>query len=361
MRTRSLLPRPEYPRPDRQRSFLQGVDWLNLNGAWEFRFDAEDRGRDKRWFAPDEQHWLDQIIVPFCWESLAAWGEADAAGNDHFYSTRVYRNPLEVTPQNYRSAARFEIGWYRRNICIPANEKWIGKRVILTIGAADFYTEVWCNGHLLGTHEGGFTPFEFDLTDTLRRDADGRLAGKIVIRVEDRMENYEQPVGKQWGWYSSASGIWQTVFVEPRAPQFIERFEITTDIDRALVNFRIFCNGGSTVSIGATSPSAEQFSTTVPMKTGVAEAELNVGNPMLWDTSLPQLYSVQFRLHGGEIADVVHGYFGMRSLSAESVEGSTAPGTLCLNGDPDLPARRALPVLLSRRDLHRGRYADPPR
>src|SRR5438874_12536374 len=55
---------------------------------------------------------------------------------------------------------------------------------------------------------------------------------------------------------------------------------------------------------------------------------------MLWDTSLPQLYSVRFQLHGGEIDDVVHSYFGMRSLSAETVEGSTAPGTLCLNGEP---------------------------
>ena len=334
MRTRSLLPRPEYPRPDRQRSFLQGVDWLNLNGAWEFRFDAEDRGRDKRWFAPDEQHWPDQIIVPFCWESLAAWGEADAAGNDHFYSTRVYRNPLEVTPQNYRSAARFEIGWYRRNICIPPNEKWIGKRVILTIGAADFYTEVWCNGHLLGTHEGGFTPFEFDLTDKLQRNTNGQLGGRIVIRVEDRMQNYEQPVGKQWGWYSSASGIWQTVFVEPRAPQFIERFEITSDIDHATVKFRIFCTGGSEVSIHSNNPAGEQLTASALVKAGLAEAELNVGKPMLWDTSLPQLYSVRFHLHGDEIDDVVHSYFGMRSLSAERVEGSTAPGTLCLNGEP---------------------------
>jgi len=50
MRIRSLLPRPEYSRPDRQRSFLQGVDWLNLNGGWEFRFDAGDHGRDKQWF-----------------------------------------------------------------------------------------------------------------------------------------------------------------------------------------------------------------------------------------------------------------------------------------------------------------------
>jgi hypothetical protein len=332
MRTRSFLPRPEYPRPDRQRGFLQGVDWINLNGAWEFRFDPDDCGREKRWFDSDEQQWRDQIIVPFCWESLAAWGEGDAAGNDHFYSTRVYRNPLEVTSQNYRGAARFEIGWYRRAIEIPANDKWNNKRVILTIGAADFYTEAWCNGQLLGTHEGGFTPFEFDLTDTLRRNK-GQLAATIVIRVEDRMENYQQPVGKQWGWYSSASGIWQTVFVEPRAPQFIERFQITSDIERATANFRIFCAGGSEVLIHVTNPAGEQFTASALVKEGVAEAELNVGKPMLWDTTLPQLYSVRFQLYGGDNEDVVHGYFGMRSLSAESVKGSTAPGSLCLNGE----------------------------
>jgi len=53
-----------------------------------------------------------------------------------------------------------------------------------------------------------------------------KLRGTIVMRVEDPMNNYDQPVGKQWGWYSSASGIWQTVFIEPRASSFIRRFEI---------------------------------------------------------------------------------------------------------------------------------------
>jgi hypothetical protein len=83
MRTRTFLPRPEYPRPDRQRGSVQGVDWLNLNGAWEFRFDPDDLGISQRWFIPAPERWPDQIIVPFCWESLAAWGEADAAGNIH--------------------------------------------------------------------------------------------------------------------------------------------------------------------------------------------------------------------------------------------------------------------------------------
>ena len=73
MRTGTFLPRPEYPRPDRQRSFLEGVDWLNLNGPWEFRFDPRRVGHKQRWFELGGEHWSDQIVVPFFWESLAAW------------------------------------------------------------------------------------------------------------------------------------------------------------------------------------------------------------------------------------------------------------------------------------------------
>jgi Glycosyl hydrolases family 2, sugar binding domain/Glycosyl hydrolases family 2, TIM barrel domain/Glycosyl hydrolases family 2 len=334
MRTGTFLPRPEYPRPDRQRAFLEGVDWLNLNGAWEFRFDGERVGHKQRWFEPGEERWPDQIVVPFCWESLAAWGEADAAGNDHYYSTRVYRNPLEVTRENYRSATRFEVGWYRRTISIPANEAWIGRRVILTIGAADFYSEAWCNGQHLGSNEGGFTPFEFDITDALRDDRDGWRTGTLVLRVEDVMANEEQPVGKQWGWYSSASGIWQTVFIEPRAPEFIERFEITTDITQACARFKIFAHGGTTVLLEVTSPAGEEFRTRVPLKCGMGESSLALGAPMLWDTTNPNLYLVKLTLEGGAPQDMVSSYFGMRTLAARAVEGSSAPGSLHLNGEP---------------------------
>ncbi len=335
MRTRTFLPRPEYPRPDRQRGRVQGVDWLNLNGAWEFRFDGARVGQEQGWFLPNDESWPDQIVVPFCWESLAAWGEADAAGNDNYYSTRVYRNPLEVTSQNYRSAARFEVGWYRRKIEIPDHESWSGKRVIITIGAADFFTDAWCNGQPLGHHEGGYTPFEFDLTDALRRNADGHLAGTMVLRVEDPMNNVDQPVGKQWGWYSSASGIWQTVFVEPRAACFMERFEITTDIAKSVARFKIFCNGGTEVSLGITSPTGELSAERAPVVAGVAECKVWLGRALLWDPSSPQLYRLELTLHGeGESTDVVHSYFGMRSLAAEPVEEAGSPGALSLNGEP---------------------------
>src|SRR4030081_4147257 len=95
-------PRPEYPRPDRQRGTLEGIDWLNLNGPWQFRFDGGRQGMDERWYQPDQTEWREQIIVPFCWESLAAWGEGDAIGKDNYYATRIFLNPLKVTRANYR-------------------------------------------------------------------------------------------------------------------------------------------------------------------------------------------------------------------------------------------------------------------
>ena len=335
MATRSFLPRPEYPRPDRQRGFVHGVDWLNLNGAWDFRFDPDRIGLTEQWFTPDAQPWPDQIIVPFCWESLAAWGEADAAGNDHFYSTRVYRNPLDVNRYTYRSAARHEVGWYRRTVRIPENEAWRGRRVILTVGAADFFTQAWCNGHSLGANEEGFTPFEFDITDALARDGTGQRHGTIVFRVEDPMRNHDQPVGKQWGWYSSASGIWQTVFVEPRAANYIERFEITTDIEKNQVRFKIFASDKTDVRIEITSPTGQKFTDGAAIQNGVADKKCPLGEAILWDPNAPQLYRVTFSLRdGSDVPDVVHGYFGMRSLAAVAVAESGAPGTLSLNGEP---------------------------
>ena len=336
----SPIPRPEYPRPDRQRGRVEGVDWLNLNGAWQFRFDGLRAGLAENWFSPGGPDWREQIIVPFCWESLAAWGEGDAACNDHYYATRVFLDPLEVTGENHRSALRFEVGWYRRSVPIPASQPWTGKRVILTVGAADFFTDCWCNGVHMGRHEGGYLPFEFDLTDALGAadETEPRFA-LIVIRVEDPMDNREQPVGKQWGWYTTTSGIWQTVFIEPRATAHIESFRIFTDIDRGEVRFEVICagiGGEERLAVEINPPEADPFtlSLTISGKMGTGAALLQ---PLsLWDPGDPKLYSVILRLTraDGPVADEVRGYFGMRKISTAPAAEAGAPAMLCLNNQP---------------------------
>ncbi|MGH7972543.1 MAG: glycoside hydrolase family 2 protein [Limisphaerales bacterium] len=335
MPNRFFYPRPEYPRPERQRGTVEGYDWLNLNGPWQFRFDGERRGLDEKWFEPSAAEWREQIIVPFCWESLAAWGEGDAAGNDNFYSTRVFRRPLEVTRANHRSAPRYEVGWYRRYVEIPKSEPWKGKRVILHIGAADFFTECWCNGIRMGHHEGGYTPFEFDLTDALGANS-GNGKALVVLRVEDPMDNAEQPVGKQWRWYTTTSGIWQTVYLEPRHATHIRSFRIVTDIEAGTARFEIagsHFTGDSRIELEVTPPSGSPLTRMIEPRNETARQTLDLSPAALWDPNHPNLYGATLRLfRGKELVDAVRTYFGLRKIDFELAKESGVPAALRVNG-----------------------------
>jgi hypothetical protein len=338
MHLASSIPRPEYPRPDRQRGLVEGRDWLNLNGPWQFRFDARKTGVEERWFATGGPEWREQIVVPFCWESLAAWGEGDAAGNENYFSTRVFVDPVSITRENHRSAPRYEVGWYRRSVAVPEDRAWHGKRIVLTVGAADFFTDVWCNGVHVGRAEGGYVPHEFDLTDALAQTDPHRAL--LVIRVEDPMDNSEQPVGKQWGWYTPTSGIWQTVFIEPRPLVSIERFKAIPDIDAGVVHFEVHCRNtgaSTTMSVEVIPPEAPTFKAMLLINGGgVAHGSVELSPLTLWDPVSPKLYRAVFRLKHGGLEDVVRGYFGMRKIHSAPVVGGDekSPAILHLNNKP---------------------------
>jgi hypothetical protein len=335
----TAYPRSEYPRPDFQRGTIEGVDWINLNGPWQFRFDRDRSGERNEWFKPDDLPWREQIIVPFCWESLAAWGEADSAGNENYYATRVYLNPLAVSKENHRFAPRYEVGWYRRWVDLPDNEHWNGKRVILTVGAADFFTEGWCNGVHLGKHEGGYLPFEFDITDALETLEDGSRRGLIVFRVEDPMENSEQPLGKQWRWYTTCSGIWQTVYVEPRSASYLKGWRVVPDVDKGTAQLRVETVGaeeGATVGIQIQAPDGNGLQATIPIRENVAQDVQKIDPLFLWSPNEPNLYHVKLRLIGkdGKTIDYVQSYFGMRKVATAPSEDRNQPESLSLNNVP---------------------------
>ena len=95
------IPRPEYPRPDFQRGTSEGIDWICLNGPWEFAFDPDDIGEQDQWFGlrspTTDSVWTLQIQVPYPWESLAAWGDEEQADNAIYLSKNAYITPEEVT------------------------------------------------------------------------------------------------------------------------------------------------------------------------------------------------------------------------------------------------------------------------
>ena len=129
---RQSIPLKEHPRPDFQRE-----QWLNLNGLWDFRFDPQNTGENEKWY--DKTDSFDKkILVPFPWGSKLSGVENEA-----------------------------EIGWYSRQIEVPSD--WNGKKVFIVFGASDWITTAWLDGQKLGTFQGGYTPFEFEITPLYKK------------------------------------------------------------------------------------------------------------------------------------------------------------------------------------------------
>ena len=322
------IPRPEYPRPDFQRGTSEGIDWICLNGTWEFAFDPEDIGEQHQWFAPEttaDSPWTTQIQVPYPWESLAAWGDEEQASNENYLSKNAYLNPEEVTcggldrEGNYRDQPRHTIGWYRRTVSIPEN--WGDKRVILKFGAVDWEATVWVNGKQIGTHENGYLPFELDITDAL---TPGERTC-IVVRAYDAQDHGEQLAGKQIGWYVRTSGIWQTVYLEPRNATHIAQCHITPDIDSAIATFAVKVEGVCNPDSLTLRWQCDALSGSVQISTTETQWTVNIPPEQLrlWDVDTPNLYDVTLELVAEDtVIDRIFTYFGMRKVSIEKAPGA---------------------------------------
>ncbi|WP_158633579.1 sugar-binding domain-containing protein [Tautonia sociabilis] len=305
------IPRPEHPEPQAVRS-----DWANLNGSWEFRFDPDDAGLDSRWFEPEAEGFDREIIVPFAWESrLSGIGEVDSP----------------------------EIGWYRRTFRVP--DDWPeGRRVWLRFGAVDYRADVWVNGTKVAEHEGGYTPFEADVTDAL---ADGDGENVLVVRAFDPTAR-NLPTGKQIDWYTTVSGIWQTVWLEARPESYIAGFFIRTEsLDPARVAIDVTVGGPRpegewTVSLKPDDPTVEAASARVAAPSRSSEGELAsarieavVSQAKPWSPESPHLYDLAIELKdpAGNVIDSVRTYFGLRTI-ARGTFGDEPFERFLLNGKP---------------------------
>jgi len=320
-------PRPEYPRPDFQRGTSEGIDWICLNGTWEFAFDPDDIGEQNQWYSSestDDSPWNLQIQVPYPWESLAAWGNEEQADNANYLSKDAYLAPEEVTcggldrEGNYRGEPRHTIGWYRKVVSVPEN--WGDKRVILNFGAVDWEATVWINGNQIGTHENGYLPFEFDITDALTPGE----STVIVVRAYDAQDHGEQLAGKQIGWYVRTSGIWQTVYLEPRSETHIAQCHITPDIDNASATFAVQIDGDVESTDLTLHWHCDELSGSEQVSSHDTQFIVSIPPEQLrlWDVDTPNLYDVTLELVAeGTVIDKIFTYFGMRKVSIAKAPG----------------------------------------
>ena len=287
------IPLPEHPRPDFERSA-----WLNLNGPWQFRFDGEDAGVAAGWWGA-ETEFPATIQVPFPWGSPLSGLESEA-----------------------------HIGWYRRSVEVP--EAWKGQRIFLVVGACDWLTQGWVNGEALGEHRGGYTPFEFELTDHV----DWGREQRIVLRVDDTPHPFKLE-GKQG--YGEAKGIWQTIYLEARPAVHLTGVRYTPDIDAGTVAVAATLSDpapeGAALALEFKSGAVSAI--TRPIEAGATEAafEVPIANPHLWSLDDPFLYEADAVLRADGAEDRVATYFGMRKISVVDLPGTNHP-YIALNNEP---------------------------
>lgn len=273
---------PEYPRP-----LIVRDDWENLNGLWDYAIVT-------RRATPSDEDWKGQILVPFPIES----------------SLSGVCMPLEPGMAL----------WYKREISIP--EDWNGRNVILHIGACDYETYIFANGvasrNQIAKHIGGHTSFDADLTNNIN---DGKVT--VYIKVIDDTDEGMQPVGKQRRYpngngdinYTSTSGIWQSVWMEPVEKSYIADIRTTPDIDENTLTFDVSINGtvGGNVTVTLKEGEQEVASQTVPAST-TTKLVLPVKNPKLWSPEEPNLYGVSVVYDNGSTVDEVDSYAALRKI-----------------------------------------------
>ena len=316
-----------HPRPQ-----LLREHWTDLSGPWQFAHDDADAGLGEQWPARTD---LDErtvfgrsITVPFPPESPAS-GVGDTG-------------PHRVI-------------WYRRGLPLAevagldAVDR-LGHRLVLRFGAVDRVAHVWLDGHLVGTHEGGQTPFSVDLTDALDAAA---LAGErepvLVVRAEDDPRDVEQPRGKQdWQdephgiWYYRTSGIWQPVWLEVVPAVALERLTWTPDVPAGVVRLAVELRRAPTtpltlavrLELGGrllaehTARVEHQRSTTTVTVPALANGQA-LHDALEWSPEHPRLVDARVRLLGADGAEVdaASSYLGLRRVGV-------GQESFLLNGHP---------------------------
>ncbi len=272
----------EYPRPQMVRTHIG----MNLNGIWQVEAGATNDP------VPVGQTLSSEILVPF---------------------------PMESAISGVKQYHPFS--WYRRNFTVPAD--WKGQNLLLHLDAVDWESEVFINGHSLGIHRGGYDPVSYDITSHVT----GSGPQELIVRVYDPTDGGGQPRGKQTLkpggiMYTSCSGIWQPVWLEPVPATSIASIKLVPDIDNAWLAVTANVSGSTN---GITVSAIARIGTNVVGRISGAPGailQLPVPNPNLWSPTNPFLYDLDVTLSNAVTkVDSITSYFGMRKVSLGTNDG----------------------------------------
>lgn len=293
---------------------------IPLSGEWCFSIDKDQVGEQQGWENPDfdDSSWA-TIGVPHTWNVMSEHSENEG------------------------------LAWYRRSFTIPNESRDAYLR--LRFEAVFYLARVWLNGQYLGQHEGGYTPFEFDVTSVI-------ISGEknvIAVQVDNLRATNRIPVDITPDWsfdWWNYGGIRRDVSLEITSQAYIARQQIVSvphlsgidEADSVTVTATININNTSDSALDATiqadllddangqSVLTSSASTLVNVPANNhAEVQITVSlaSPKLWHFDHPNLYrwSASVRGTDGQVLHANEVTTGVRSVELKD-------GYLYVHGEP---------------------------
>ncbi len=299
--------------PTRQVLYQDGqTNRYLLGGAWLYRPDQADVGLAQGW-------WEDQT-------STDGWSPV-AVPNSY--------NVGDLSSQSYAGY----VGWYRRDFTLPANAfpgyvPAPARHWLVRFESVVYYATVWLNGHKIGSHAGGYLPWELPLHG-LRPGIN-----RLIVRVDNRTGAAALPPGPGSAWWNFG-GLQREVYLRAAAE---------ADLEQVLISPRLLCVTGCAARIeeqatvrnltahpqtvrlrGSYGGVAVDFGSAklAPHASWSVRASVTIRRPRLWSPGRPTLYRATLSLsdaRGRRLGGYVD-YSGIRSIVVRE-------GRLELNGHP---------------------------
>jgi beta-glucuronidase len=246
---------------------------------------------------------------------------------DGYFSNRQQQQPSELIEYDFAASPKLDVPgdwnsqekelffyegtiWYQRDFSL---DKQPGRRYLLYFGAVNYQAIVYVNGIRVGEHEGGFTPFQFDITGQLRGGENF-----IVVKADNRRERDNVPtVNSDWWNYG---GITRSVRILDLPERYLADYSLQLSSSGEIEGWVQLSNGGGTVEV-----EIEGLAAALPILVddeGFARFSM-AAQPALWSPESPVLYDVRWSFNN----EVVKDRIGFRRIEVKGTD-------ILLNGQP---------------------------
>ena len=288
-------------------------DAVSLNGEWKTIVDPYENGYYNYRYKPHDTRHPPSRDAYFTDSKMQKSTDRIEYDFDKADSLQV---PGDWNTQNEKLYYYEGTVWYRKVFDIPKSKT--SDRLYLYFGAVNYRADIYLNAKKIGVHEGGFTPFHFDVTKNLKREGNS-----LVVKVDNkRRADYVPTLNTDWWNYG---GITRDVKIVSLPHTFVRDYSFKlASLEQKQVTAEVLLDGASVgESVRVAIPELKLEASAKVDEKGIARFDWQLPGLSLWTPENPKRYKVEISAAGDVATDTI----GFRTITTQG-------RSLLLNGKP---------------------------